>query len=371
MRRSLPVLLVLLALLVPVSPAAAVGNCSAYRTWVTGNSLTAPDLSQSMIQAATTNSTPACVDDASPDASGMQTATDPFPSNAVSLPTSLGGELERIRYVLKNMFGLPQWYMRLPAAAFRSHLAGCTLSNDGVSPNTVIDIAACVSMDSTQATLMGQSSAYTKTTGAWVVATGNGCLDTGSVAANTWYHVHQIERTDTGVVDYLCSLSATAPTMPTSYTPFRRIGSFKTAAATTNILTFTQDGDYVRWKASVLDVNSGTNPGTGAITRTLASVPSGVNVTAIFNSLLDASTTGNSLAFLVSDLDANDEAPSNTVAPLAMVGASGPTAGFAGGPHFIRTNTSGQVRARLNLSGANDRYYMAVIGYLDSRGKNN
>ena len=53
-------------------------------------------------------------------------------------------------------------------------------------------------------------------------------MDTGSVANNTWYHVHLIKRPVTGVVDVLFSLSATAPTLPTSYTIFRRIGSMRT-----------------------------------------------------------------------------------------------------------------------------------------------
>ena len=45
MRRSLVVLLTLLALLVPAVPVGAVGNCAAYRSWNTGDTLTAPDLS--------------------------------------------------------------------------------------------------------------------------------------------------------------------------------------------------------------------------------------------------------------------------------------------------------------------------------------
>ena len=294
----------------------------------------------------------------------MQSATDPFPSNAVSLPTSLAGELERIRYVLKNMFGLPQWYMRLPAAAFRSYLAGCTLSNDGVSPNTVIDIAACVSMDSTQATLMGQNTAYTKTTGAWVVATGNGCLDTGSVAADTWYHVHQIERTDTGVVDYLCSLSATAPTMPTSYTPFRRIGSFKTASATTNILAFTQNGDDFYWAAVVADI-AAVNPGTNAVTRTLT-VPTGVRVKAyVFAAIV--TTTVSSPTLYLSDL-------SNTDAAAAITGAA--TVSIqdnvrGGAQASVWTDTLAQIRSRMSGSAADLTEYITTLGWADSRGRNN
>ena len=46
------------------------------------------------------------------------------------------------------------------------------------------------------------------------------------MANDTWYHVWLIKRADTGVVDALFSLSATAPTMPANYTrqPPRRFG---------------------------------------------------------------------------------------------------------------------------------------------------
>jgi hypothetical protein len=59
------------------------------------------------------------------------------------------------------------------------------------------------------------------------LGTAAGALDTGAIANSTWYHVWLIERVDTGVVDVLFSLSATAPTMPANYTRKRRIGSMK------------------------------------------------------------------------------------------------------------------------------------------------
>lgn len=63
-----------------------------------------------MTQAATTNSTPACVDDHSATATQMRAQTDPYPSEAESLATSLIGELERLRYVLSQLSGRTFWY---------------------------------------------------------------------------------------------------------------------------------------------------------------------------------------------------------------------------------------------------------------------
>jgi len=68
------------------------------------------------------------------------------------------------------------------------------------------------------------SSAITKRLdAAWAVGSGNGGLDTGTIA-NTTYHVWLIQRSDTGVVDALFSTSLTSPTMPTNYDRKRRIG---------------------------------------------------------------------------------------------------------------------------------------------------
>lgn len=157
----------------------------------------------------------------------------------------------------------------------RNYGAGCTLSNDGTSPNTVIDIAACVTADDTSFLLMNQSSAFTKTTGAWAVGTGNGGLDTGAVAQNTWYYLYQIERPDTGIVDYLITATYASPTMPANYTRKRYIGAIKTAAASTNILAFTQVGNEISWTTPPLDVNGTTLGTASSTTLTLGGVPNG------------------------------------------------------------------------------------------------
>lgn len=57
-----------------------------------------------------TNFTPAGMDDYSTNDAEMQVATDPFPSGATSRPTSLQGEIERLRYQLANILGETYWY---------------------------------------------------------------------------------------------------------------------------------------------------------------------------------------------------------------------------------------------------------------------
>ena len=63
-----------------------------------------------------------------------------------------------------------------------------------------------------------------------ISGTGAGGLDTGSLAASTWYYFYIIYNPTTGDVSTLASLSASAPTLPTGYTHYRRMGAFRTDA---------------------------------------------------------------------------------------------------------------------------------------------
>lgn len=54
--------------------------------------------------------TPTCMDDYAIDTTQFRSVIDPYPASSASLPTSLAGELERVRYVIKAMTGWSQWY---------------------------------------------------------------------------------------------------------------------------------------------------------------------------------------------------------------------------------------------------------------------
>jgi hypothetical protein len=116
--------------------------------------------------------------------------------------------------------------------------------------------------------------------------------------------------------------------------------------------------------ASVLDVNA-INPGIAAVTRTLT-VPTGINVQAMFNVYLQSTVVGSGGVF--SDLAANDEAVAVAAAPLQMIGDSTGTASTSGS-FVVRTNTLAQVRSRLRASDANTTLSMATIGWIDRRGR--
>ena len=245
----------------------------------------------------------------------------------------------------------------------RSYLAGLTLSNDGTDATNDIDIAVGQAVDGGNATAMSLAAATVKKTDAvWVVGTNQGCLDTGTVANDT-YHFFVIRRTDTGVVDVLCSLSASAPTMPTGYSQKRRIGSIVRAGGT--IRAFVQMGDYFQWTATPVNSWTAANPGTAAVNRTL-SVPTGLNVTAQVMVSLETATGDNSYG-LLSDLNTTDVAPTVTNSNHGGTGAANAVAFST--ELLVRTDTTAQIRSRISASDASVQYSGSTRGWFDRRGR--
>ena len=246
----------------------------------------------------------------------------------------------------------------LLGAVVRSYLAGLTLSAAGST--ATYGIAAGVATDSTNVSTMALASAFTKTTSAWAVGTGNGSLDTGAIANTTWYHVYLIQRIDTGLVDILCSLSATAPTMPASYTLFRRIGSMKTDGSAQWVL-FSQNGDEFLLGTPTEDISTGAQ-GTTAILYTLGSVPTGIVVNVIGQG--DA-LTGGQFAILYSSPASTDTLP--VINGIGMTAGTAVTAITA--MLNIRTDTSARIRVRSSVASTN--VHFTTQGWIDRRGRDN
>lgn len=111
MRRLLLILVVVLVGVTGLIGAAeAVGNCSIYKTFQTGDSVTAGDLNNLQTTIGVTNLILSCIDDFSANATQMQSTTDPYPGGTESLATSLQVEITAIRHVLKQGFGFTYWY---------------------------------------------------------------------------------------------------------------------------------------------------------------------------------------------------------------------------------------------------------------------
>jgi hypothetical protein len=210
---------------------------------------------------------------------------------------------------------------------------------------------------------MPLGSAITKTIAStFVVGSAAGCLDTGTVANSTWYHLFLIERTDHTIDDVLCSLSLTAPTMPTGYTFFRRIGSLLTDGSA-HWVSFKQWGDEFRWSTPIADISSSSLSTTA--TNFPLSVPPGITVNAHIRGFVSSGTVGTKL-LVASPLLATPVAgtPAGEVTAVAQV-ASTANAFTAD----VLTDTSKNVVAV--ASAASTTITADTYGWTDRRGQDN
>jgi hypothetical protein len=248
----------------------------------------------------------------------------------------------------------------IPAPPLRSYLAGLTLSTAGSS--TTFGVAAGVAVDSINVGFMSLASAYTKTTSPWAVGTGNGSFDgTGAAPSATsgWYHVWLIKRPDTGVVDVLTSLSATAPTMPANYTMLRRIGSMKTNASF-QWIGFIQQGDDFYWSISVADL-SNVSINTTPTLYTL-SVPTGVRVKALLGGFFGNSAgIAYGLQINSPDIGGAIVAVYTSINPITQV-----SQGWGAFHGNFATNASAQVSVVSNGPGLLN---IQTEGWTDTRGR--
>jgi hypothetical protein len=126
-------------------------------------------------------------------------------------------------------------------------------------------------------------------------------------------------------------------------------------------------GDRFLWVDPVADI-AAANPGTSAVTRTLT-VPTGVVVIALVNAGIYhtggwAQVTG----LYLSPLTATDTAPLATTTGFTVSsGKSSVDMDFNYAE--IVTNTSAQIRSRLNASEAAGTVYITTLGWVDTRGK--
>lgn len=242
------------------------------------------------------------------------------------------------------------------SGALFNYLSGLTMSNDGVSPNTVLDISAGVCTDSTNSFAI-KLGAFTKSiSGSWVAGTGANGMGNGLTAtASTWYHVFAI--INAGAADIYFDTSITAANAPAGTTAFRRIGSIKLDGSV-HILKFTQIGDNFWWFAPVFDVSAVTPTSGAQNTVTLASVPPGLPV--IANLGLSAGwVSGVATTLSVYPTFATTAYNSQLI---VITSASG--AGWAQMP----TNSAAQILTKLTYGGSTS-YSVETRGWLDPRGR--
>jgi hypothetical protein len=242
--------------------------------------------------------------------------------------------------------------------SLRGYLGGLTLSNDLASPLTVLDISAGSASNSTAVAVMTLPAAISKSLSAFVAGSGNGGMGaTLTTAPDTWYHVYL--ATIAGSTDVFFDTSFPPIHAPAGTTAHRRIGSFKLDGGA-NILPFSQNGDRFDWSAPILEF-SGTIGTIAAVLVTLAGVPPGVSVQALFTGTgLD--TAVQSSLYLSSFLQA-DLAPLTGVA-LSVICPFGSTNSFWA---TVATNSNAQMRRRSNS--LTQVISVMCTGWVDARGR--
>lgn len=246
-------------------------------------------------------------------------------------------------------------------AYYQGFLAGLQLSNDGTSPNSVIDVSAGVCVDSTSAHFI-KLGAFTKSTaGAWASGSGSHGMGNGlTVAASTWYHVHAI-LLSSGATDFYFDTSVTAANAPSGTIAYRRLGSIQTDASA-HILAFSQNGDEFLW-AAVIQEDNGSTASTTPTLASLVGIPTGVKVSARLRGIFVSSAVNGIL------LQSPDEASAQANATTGNADAYNVAGTDQGFNIIVRVNTSAQVRISAASSSGTNALYFDTYGWIDRRGR--
>jgi len=122
---------------------------------------------------------------------------------------------------------------------------GLRLSNTPSFLTTQVTVSAGSCRDSTNSLAINNTAPMSKDlTAPWAAGTGAGGKLTGTaLAAGQTWHMFLLFNSTTSAVDFGFDQSPTAPTLPTGYTNFRRIGSVILDAAATTIRAFIHHDD--------------------------------------------------------------------------------------------------------------------------------
>lgn len=244
------------------------------------------------------------------------------------------------------------------------YISGLTYANAVGDATNDITIAVGACADSTGVYPMVLAAALTKRLDAsWAVGDGNGGLDTGSIA-NTDYYIHLIARSDTGVVDVLFSISATAPTMPADYDYRRLIGWFTRESGSIKGMKITETaGGGIHHIRPGLTLEVTTNALTTSRRSDVMAVPKAFPVLAhVRVQMTDAASN---FAAIVCSPDETDVGPDTAGAvPLFNIGAAAGV--VVAKDMWVRTSAAGAIAARANLATV-DSYQASTLGFIWSR----
>lgn len=139
-----------------------------------------------------------------------------------------------------NVLGKVQYGNTTSSPVGISTFRNLTITNNGASPTTTVDITADEVVMRDSSGLLRRAASVSLT--ANITASGAGGRDTGAEAASTWYYIWIIS--DGSTQSALLSTSSTAPTMPSGYDYKVRVGGVYNNSASDFWVFVQNDNDY-------------------------------------------------------------------------------------------------------------------------------
>lgn len=207
------------------------------------------------------NGEPSKFDDYSASVGQMQTVADPGEAGSEILATSLAGELERLRFILKEMKQTAQWYTSVKGMLGYSRVQGLVGDPNSVAPTTRYDLKAdaVVLRDATGGTVVRTSTgvltndiSLTQT-----ASQANGRDVQSAFASNAWVYLYFI----LGDGQPLATLASaapppTGPVLPAGYTHWAYATTVRTdGQAFRNTIT---RGNRAALREQIIVVNAST-----------------------------------------------------------------------------------------------------------------
>ncbi len=178
-----------------------------------------------------------------------------------------------------------------------------TISVNSTDSDHDIDFSAGEKLDSTGAEIVALSAMTKQIDSAWSAGNASGGLFSGTVASDTTYYCFAIVKDSDGTVDAGFDIDKDCSNIPSGYSVYTRIGKFRTDGSS-NIIAFTQYGDYFIFNSQILDASLST---VSTIRVTLdTSVPD--NSIGIYAADL---TQAGSRYVLFTSIDQDDTVPAN------------------------------------------------------------
>jgi hypothetical protein len=235
-------------------------------------------------------------------------------------------------------------------------LSGFEIVNNASDLVNDIDIAAGSCRDETDVIDIRVTAAVTtkRLDAVWAAGSGNGGLDTGTVAANTTYHIYVVMKADL-TTDFVFTATYGSPTMPSGFVYKRRVASIVRGATT--IRRMFQVGDWYMMWTPVGDHAGASNSANQSFNMALSpAVPTGLKH--MISMLMTFSNNTNACNATMYDPDANSTG--------GVLSASVANIGFTN-HHMIMTNASSQLIIVSGSQPGTYTYTGSVLGYLDNR----